>query len=54
MFELSNNIYFVVHKLYYVDQNDDQETRAGPINRDGGSTSFLTRILRLYFLVQLI
>jgi hypothetical protein len=24
--------------LYYVDQNNDLEIRAGPINRDGGSS----------------
>jgi hypothetical protein len=38
MFEVSSDIYFVVYNLYYVDQNDDLEVRAGPIHRDGGST----------------
>jgi hypothetical protein len=37
MFKVSIDIYFVVYKLYYIDQNDDQGTRAGPIHRDGGS-----------------
>jgi hypothetical protein len=37
MFELSSDIYFVVYKLYYVDQNDDLGTRVWPLNRDGGS-----------------
>jgi hypothetical protein len=37
MFELSSDIYFIVYKLYYVDQNDDLGIRAWPINRDGGS-----------------
>jgi hypothetical protein len=37
MFEVSSDIYFVVYNLYYVDQNDDLGTRAGPIYQDGGS-----------------
>jgi hypothetical protein len=37
MFEIFNDIYFVVYNLYYVGQNDDLEARAGPIHRDGGS-----------------
>jgi hypothetical protein len=41
MFEVCNDIYFIVYNLYYVDQNDDLETRTWPINRDRGST-FLT------------
>jgi hypothetical protein len=40
MFELSSDIYFVVYKLYYVSQNDDLETHAWPINRDGGSSKW--------------
>jgi hypothetical protein len=38
MFEVSNDIYFVVYNLYYVGQNDDLGARAGPIHRDGGSS----------------
>jgi hypothetical protein len=37
MFEVSSDIYFIVYNLYYVGQNDDLKTRAGPINRDRGS-----------------
>jgi hypothetical protein len=35
MFEVSNNIYFIVYDLYYINQNNNLETRAGPIHRDG-------------------
>jgi hypothetical protein len=37
MFKVSSDIYFVVYNLYYIDQNNNLGTRAGPINRDGGS-----------------
>jgi hypothetical protein len=37
-FEVSSDIYFVVYNLYYVGQNCDLGTRAGPINQDRGST----------------
>jgi hypothetical protein len=40
MFEVSNDIYFIVYNLYYVDENDDLEIRAVPIHRDGESTRF--------------
>jgi hypothetical protein len=39
--EVSNDIYFEVYDLYYVDQNDDLGTRAGLIHRDGGSSTLL-------------
>jgi hypothetical protein len=38
MFELSSDMYFVVYKLYYVDQNDDLGIRVSLRNWDGGST----------------
>jgi hypothetical protein len=38
MFEVSNDIYFIVYDLYYVGTNDDLGARTGPIHRDGGST----------------
>jgi hypothetical protein len=38
MFEVSNDIYFVVSNLYYVGQSNDLDARAGPIHRDGGSS----------------
>jgi hypothetical protein len=38
MFEVFSDINFVLYNLYYVDQNNDLGTHAGPINRDGGST----------------
>jgi hypothetical protein len=41
MFEVFNDIYFVIYNLYYIGQNDDLYTRAKPIYRDGGNT-FLT------------
>jgi hypothetical protein len=37
-FKVSSDIYFVVYNLYYVDQNNDLGTHAGPIHRDEGST----------------
>jgi hypothetical protein len=43
MFEVFNNIYFVVYNLYYIDQNDDLGTHTRPINRDGGSTNVVLR-----------
>jgi hypothetical protein len=36
MFEVSNDIYFVVYDLYCAGQNDDLGRRAGPIHRDKG------------------
>jgi hypothetical protein len=41
MFEVSNDIYFIVYNLYYVDQNDDLGIRARPINWDGGSIFYV-------------
>jgi hypothetical protein len=38
-FKFFSDIYFVVYNLYYVGQNDDLGTRAGPIHQDGGSTT---------------
>jgi hypothetical protein len=40
MFEIFNDVYFVVYKLYYIGQNDDLGTRAWPINWDRGSRCF--------------
>jgi hypothetical protein len=34
MFELFSDIYFVVYKLYYVDQNDDLDIRVSLRNWD--------------------
>jgi hypothetical protein len=34
MFKVSSDIYFVVYNLYYIGQNDDLGTRAGPIHWD--------------------
>jgi hypothetical protein len=36
-FKVSDDIYFIVYNLYYVGQNDDLETRTGPIHQDEGS-----------------
>jgi hypothetical protein len=38
MFKVFSDIYFIVYNLYYVDQNDDLETRVGPIHRATGSS----------------
>jgi hypothetical protein len=38
MFELFSDIYFVVYKLYYVDQNDDLGIRVSLKNWDKGSS----------------
>jgi hypothetical protein len=38
MFELFSDIYFVVYKLYYVDQNDNLGIRVSLKNWDTGST----------------
>jgi hypothetical protein len=38
VFEVFNDIYFVVYNLYCVGQNDDLGAHAGPVHRDGGST----------------
>jgi hypothetical protein len=40
MFEISNDIYFIVYNFYFVGQNDNLETRARPIYRDGESRCF--------------
>jgi hypothetical protein len=45
MFEVSSDIYFVVYNLYYVGQNDDLGTYAGPRNWD---TEGVTCILMQY------
>jgi hypothetical protein len=37
MFKLFSDIYFVVYKLYYVDQNDDLGIRVSLKNWDGES-----------------
>jgi hypothetical protein len=39
MFELFSDIYFVVYKLYYVDQNDNLDIRVSLKNWDRGSTT---------------
>jgi hypothetical protein len=53
MFKLYSDIYFVVYKLYYVSQNDNLETRAWPINWDGGSTQVkLSHSLSQLFLLS--
>jgi hypothetical protein len=36
MFELFSDMYFVVYKLHYVDQNNDQGIRVSLRNWDGG------------------
>jgi hypothetical protein len=38
MFELFSDMYFVVYKLYYIDQNDDLDICARLRNWDGGSS----------------
>jgi hypothetical protein len=40
MFELFSHMYFVVYKLYYVDQNDNLDIRVSLRNWDGWSTSW--------------
>jgi hypothetical protein len=40
MFELFSDMYFVVYKLYYVDQNNDLGIRVSLKNWDGGSSFF--------------
>jgi hypothetical protein len=37
MFELFSDIYFVVYKLYYVDQNNNLDIRVSLKNWDRGS-----------------
>jgi hypothetical protein len=43
MFELFSDMYFVVYKLYYVDQNDNLSIRARLRNWDGGSMTVATQ-----------
>jgi hypothetical protein len=42
MFELFSDIYFIVYKLYYVDQNNNLGIRVSFKNWDRGSTYFFT------------
>jgi hypothetical protein len=42
MFEVCNDIYFIVYNLYYVGQNNNLETHVGPINQDGGSIKIVS------------
>jgi hypothetical protein len=44
MFKLFSDMYFVVYKLYYIDQNDDLDIRVSLKNWDGGSTVLLQPI----------
>jgi hypothetical protein len=41
MFEIFSDMYFVLYKLYYVDQNDNLDIRVSLRNWDGGSTCYL-------------
>jgi hypothetical protein len=40
MFEVFSDIYFVVYNLYYVGQNNNLGTHAGPIHQDGWSSNY--------------
>jgi hypothetical protein len=42
MFELFSDIYFVVYKLYYVDQNDNLDIRVSLKNWDKGSNKVIS------------
>jgi hypothetical protein len=49
MFELFSDIYFVLYKLYYVDQNDNLDIRVSLKNRDRGSITISTTVSGAYF-----
>jgi hypothetical protein len=46
MFELFSDIYFVVYKLYYVDQNDNLGIRVSLKNWDRGSSKICLDIYK--------
>jgi hypothetical protein len=57
MFELFNDIYFVVYKLYYIGQNNNLGIRVSLKNWDRGSklhASFKTYLHILFFFIHII